>query len=155
MMKQTTKCNINDLLSLFENTLSPAEVLSSKLIAQVSTAITKERVKLRMTQSEFAKHINVTQSQISRWEHGNYNFSLEKISSIATKLNMDVNISFTDMSIYKFLEEYDEETMVSSSSFSYTFKNDQSNNKSCIYQADNFKTITSNMKEDINYVTVR
>ena len=78
-MSKNVKCGIQDLFGLFEEILSPADVLSAKLMAQISGIITKERIKRHMTQSEFAGYLNVTQSQISRWEHGDYNFSLEKI----------------------------------------------------------------------------
>ncbi len=88
------KCNIDDLLSLFEDYVSPADVLSARLISQVSSAITKERLRLNMTQSEFAEHIGVKQSQISRWERGGYNFTIEKIAAIAVQLDLDVNITF-------------------------------------------------------------
>lgn len=96
---------IDDLLALFENSLSPAQALSAKLISQVSVAITKERIKLGMTQQEFADYIEVKQSQVSRWEHGEYNFSIKKIAEIASKLNLDVNIALTDMSLYGSLED--------------------------------------------------
>lgn len=102
-MDKNKKCNIDDLLSLFEETISPADVLSSKLRAQVSSIITKERLKLKMTQSQYAKHIDVKQSQISRWEHGDYNFSLDKIADIAAKLNLDINITSTSIP-YKTIE---------------------------------------------------
>ena len=90
---------INDLLALFEDTLSPSDVLAAKLIAQVSTSITKERIKLHMSQQEFSEHIHASQSLISRWEHGEYNFSLKKIAEIASCLNLDVNISFCNAEI--------------------------------------------------------
>lgn len=86
------RCNIDDLFELFSDDIQPSDVLSAKLIAQISTAITRERIKLHMNQTEFAKHINSTQSLISRWESGDYNFSIKKLSDIATKLNLDVNI---------------------------------------------------------------
>ena len=87
---------IAKLLELFEDTLSPSEVISSKLMAQISSAISKERLRLHMNQSDFAKYIGVTQSEISRWEHGNYNFSIKKISEIAAMLNLDVNIEINN-----------------------------------------------------------
>lgn len=90
---------INDLLALFEDTLSPSDVLAAKLMAQVSTSITKERIKLHMNQQEFSKHIHASQSLISRWEHGECNFSLKKIAEIASRLNLDVNISFCNAKI--------------------------------------------------------
>ncbi len=154
-MSKISKCDINNLLTLFEDVLSPAEVLSSKLMAQVSTAFTRERLKLRLTQSEFAKYIGVTQSQISRWEHGDYNFSLEKIADIASKLNLDVNIYAVDMSIYKSLSGYSSDYISSPQPFSFVYKDVQTANKNRIYNKDKLQPIFSNIKEDISYVAVR
>ena len=57
MNKKKTPNNIEDLLSLFSETLTPADVLSAKLMAQFSNAITSERLNLNMSQKDFAKHI--------------------------------------------------------------------------------------------------
>lgn len=154
MMNKTVKCGIDDLLALFEDALSPADVLSSKLMAQVSSAITRERIKLRMNQSEFAKHIGVTQSQVSRWEHGNYNFSLEKIADIASKLNLDVNIYAVDMSVYKSLETYGSNHIHSPQPFSFVYKDNSSINQSHIYNSNMLKPVFTSIKEDKKYVTV-
>ena len=100
-------CTIDDLFDLFEESLSPADVITSKLMAQVSTAITKERLKLSMNQSDFAEHIGTTQSLVSRWEHGDYNFSIRKIAEIAAVLNLDVNISMHSLSFYNTIKDYE------------------------------------------------
>lgn len=84
---------MEDLLEMFSDTLEPADVLTSKLMAQISSSITKERLRLHMSQDKFADYIGVGQSLVSRWEHGNYNFSIRKLSEIAVKLNLDVNLS--------------------------------------------------------------
>lgn len=47
-----------------------------------------------MTQAEFAKILNVNQSQISKWEAEDYNFTVEKLSEIATALDLYLDISF-------------------------------------------------------------
>ncbi len=154
-MSKTSKKGIDDLLALFEDVLSPADVLSSKLRAQVSTAFTRERLKLHMTQSEFARHIGVTQSQISRWEHGDYNFSLEKISDIAAKLNLDVNFYAVDMSVYKSLDAYNSEYISTPTSFCFVYKDNQNINQNRVYNNNMLKPIFSNIKEDARYVTVR
>lgn len=96
-MNKNKSCTIDDLLALFEDVLSPADVLSAKLMGQISSAITKERLALNLTQKEFASHINATQSLISRWECGDYNFSVNKIAEIASKLDLDVNITMTHL----------------------------------------------------------
>ena len=55
MNKKKTPNNIEDLLSLFSETLTPADVLSAKLMAQFSNAITSERLNLNMSQKYFCK----------------------------------------------------------------------------------------------------
>lgn len=103
-MSNKTKCDINDLLELFSESLSASEVLSSKLMSQISATITKERLKMQMSQKDFAVFLGVTQSEISRWEHGDYNFSIKKVSEIAAKLDMDIDIVFTKMDVKKYLD---------------------------------------------------
>ena len=68
----------SDLLQLFEESVSTSDLLKAKVKAQIASAITKERIKLQMNQEEFAQHIGVRQSQVSRLEKGDYNFSIEK-----------------------------------------------------------------------------
>lgn len=89
----------NDLFNLFEDFLDPSDVLLSKLMSQTSVAITKERIKRGMNQSDFAEYIKASPSLVSRWEQGDYNFSLKKISEIAAALGLDVNISFCNASL--------------------------------------------------------
>lgn len=88
----TTEATIEDLLSLFEDVLSPDQMLYAKATSQISSAITRERLRLRMNQSEFADYIHATQSLVSRWESGEYNFTLQKIAEIAAALDMDVSV---------------------------------------------------------------
>lgn len=92
-----SKCNktVDDLFDLFEPYLSAADVLAAKLQAQVCSAITRERVRRGMTQKQFAEFLGVSQGMVSRWEAGNYNFTLEKIGAIAAKLDLDPDITIT------------------------------------------------------------
>lgn len=46
-----------------------------------------------MNQTEFAKYIGVSQSQVSQWEKGDYNFSLRKMAEIPSVLNLDMNLT--------------------------------------------------------------
>lgn len=98
-MAEKCTCTINDLLELFEDSIDPSDVLAAKLMAQVSTSITKERLRLNMNQQDFSKYIHVSQALVSRWEHGECNFSLKKIAEIAALLNLNVDISFHNNSL--------------------------------------------------------
>lgn len=48
-MNENSNAGIDNLLSLFSDALTPADVLSAKLIAQISGAITSERLKRNMS----------------------------------------------------------------------------------------------------------
>lgn len=97
MMDKNKVRTVDDLFALFADVLSPADVLSAKLMGQISSAITKERLDLNLTQKEFASHIDAAQSLVSRWERGDYNFSINKIAEIASKLDLDVNITMSHL----------------------------------------------------------
>lgn len=89
----TKKRSIQEMLGLFSDLLSPEDVIYAKLSAEVSTLLSKERIKRHMTQSEFASFLGVQQSQISKWEHGTDNLSLKAISKLAAKLDLDISIN--------------------------------------------------------------
>lgn len=156
-MSKKYSCSIEDLLDLFEDSISPADVLASKMMSQISAAITKERLKLSMNQQDFASHIGATQSLVSRWEHGDYNFSIRKIAEIASKLNLDINISMVNLSAYKTMEDYEGFSSYMSSNIVYypEKKKNQSNNST--YTGTKYSKVIklNNKKEEYSYATVR
>lgn len=54
--------------------------------------VIKARNELGLTQAELAKKIGTKQSNISRFESGDYNPSIEFLSKIASGLNKTINI---------------------------------------------------------------
>ena len=52
------------------------------------------REKAEMTQGELAKRIGTRQSNISRLEQGNYNFTVDMLEKIAGALNFKLKIEF-------------------------------------------------------------
>ena len=146
-MSKTHTCGMDELFELFEDSLTSSDVLASKLMSQISTAITKERIKLGMNQNDFAEHIDVTQSLISRWEHGDYNFSIKKIAEIATKLNLDVNISISSLSSYDFIDGSDYVRMYPQTYTTYYSEGDRTKTKNSAYQSKiNSKSISIQCK---------
>lgn len=127
--------SIDELLELFEEKPTVSEMLASKIMAQISAGITKERVKLHMSQKEFANKIGATQTEVSRWESGDYNFTIKKIAEIACKLNLDVNVYMNDISISKdYLFPRNKVVSYSSAPYSQarTFHQDKENNYATI-----------------------
>lgn len=89
------------------SSLTKEQVKKLELIHEISMAIVHERKKLGMNQTEFANFLGVTQGMVSKWESGEYNFTLENISNIFVKLNLDVNIN-----VRKQLSRLDDKTRV-------------------------------------------
>ena len=82
-----------DLLKLFDNYVTSADLKSAIVLSDISLAIASKREELAMTQKEFAKYMGVSQSMVSKWEDGAYNFTIEKICEIFDKLKMDFDFS--------------------------------------------------------------
>ena len=92
-MNRNHSRSIQDLLDLFSDLVSPEEVIFSRLSAEISVVLTKERIKRKMTQAEFASFLNVKQSQVSKWENGGVNFSLKTIAKLAALLDLETSIT--------------------------------------------------------------
>lgn len=86
---------LDDLLNLFGDDITVSDIIASKLLGKVSASIVKKRMELNMTQKEFAAYMDVSQGMVSRWEGGDYNFSIKTLADVAEKLNMDLNVSLS------------------------------------------------------------
>lgn len=54
-----------------------------------------------MTQIEFAKLLQVKQTQISKWESGDCNFTMSTLYLICDKLNLELNIDVKQKGVNK------------------------------------------------------
>lgn len=99
MSTKVEPAKLENLLELFEDVVNPEDIIYAKVTSQASRTIIKERLRLNMNQQEFADYIHATQSLVSRWESGKYNFSLKKLSEIAAALDMDIHIYMTPRSV--------------------------------------------------------
>jgi len=88
MMKKALP--ISELLSALCEDLTPEEILASAMQVHFASQITKYRVMHGMSQAEFADFMGVTQGTISKWENGDFNFTIEKMAYIACKLDLKI-----------------------------------------------------------------
>jgi transcriptional regulator with XRE-family HTH domain len=95
-MDKTNSGNLDRLLELVSEKLSPADILSAKLLAQISGKIAEKRLELNMNQTEFAQYMGVTQGMISKWEGSDYNFTIKTLAKIAEKLDLNLDVTFED-----------------------------------------------------------
>lgn len=79
------------------NSITGADLISAKVLADISVTIFKERLKRDMTQKEFADFMGVSQGMVSKWESDNYNFTIETLSSICDKLGFDLEIKMENL----------------------------------------------------------
>jgi len=85
---------ISDLLDSLLSKLEDYEILASDMRYDVCMMIHGYRTKQKMNQSEFAKYMGVTQSMVSKWESGEYNFSLEQLAKICSKVGCEPKLTF-------------------------------------------------------------
>lgn len=87
---------IDDILALFEDNVDGADIISAKCMSELSSSIARKRLGLGLTQKQFAEHIQVSQTMVSKWEGGDYNFSIKSLAELADKLDMDLHVSLKE-----------------------------------------------------------
>ena len=96
-MIDSSKISSNSLTNIVPEGMSKSDLISAHLMALISSAITSERIKRGLSQKDFAKLLGVKQSQVSLWERGDYNFTIQKIAAIASALDKDISFSMEDI----------------------------------------------------------
>lgn len=77
----------NSLESIFNSYLTPSEQLANRKLGRIASEIEMWRLNHNMTQKDFAKFMGVSQVMVSKWESGEYNFSIKTLANIAHRLN--------------------------------------------------------------------
>ncbi len=87
---------ISSLLETLTSNLTEADIITANILSNISFNITTHRKKLKMNQKQFAGLMGVTQGMVSKWENGDYNFTIETLINIFDKLDININISFDE-----------------------------------------------------------
>ena len=72
--------------------LSAAEKRTDHILADIAVKIRGKRKAMQMSQKEFAEFLGVSQSMVSKWEGAEYNFSIEKLVDLFTRLDIPIDI---------------------------------------------------------------
>lgn len=91
----------NDLNKLFSRYLSPSEITAADHLAHISAMIEMWRVDHGMTQKEFAEKMGVSQAMVSKWESGDYNFTIKTLAEISTSLQITMEHLFSSTYVEK------------------------------------------------------
>lgn len=91
-MRKTT--TLDNLFKKFSTGLSVATLNSIRLLSKISAKITVARIDKNMTQTQFAEYMDVSQGMISKWESGDYNFTIKQLCEICEKLELTPDVEF-------------------------------------------------------------
>ena len=89
----------SDLLAALTEDIPAEELEADMLLADIAGKISAERIKRGLSQQAFADLLDVTQSQVSKIENGDNNFTIRRLVSIAHKLSMPLKILFGEQPI--------------------------------------------------------
>lgn len=67
---------------------------AARILSEISFTIIKARAEKNMKQKEFASFMGVSQGMISKWESGDYNFTIKQMCDICEKLSLTPDITF-------------------------------------------------------------
>ena len=70
--------------------LSQEEKMEADWLADIAIQIHTRRLEMGMTQGEFAKFNNVTQTMVSKWESGDYNFTIQTLAKVFSRIGLSV-----------------------------------------------------------------
>ncbi|HHU72181.1 MAG TPA: helix-turn-helix transcriptional regulator [Clostridiales bacterium] len=76
--------------------ISQIEIDKIKKLALISSKIQLKRISLGMNQKQFAKMMGVSQGMVSKWESGEYNFTLTTLIDICSKLDLEFEPNIKD-----------------------------------------------------------
>lgn len=74
----------------FFNDLTEEEKAEAELMASIAIAIHNKRVSMNMNQQEFAELNGVSQAMVSKWESGEYNFTISTLRKILAALGITI-----------------------------------------------------------------
>lgn len=84
--------SIFDLLNEYEKS-------AAKIKGLIAGIVANKRNELNMSQKNFAKHLGVSQSMISKWESCEYNFTIDSLMSLLEKLELSFSICIDEIEI--------------------------------------------------------
>ncbi len=86
--------NFNEVIKNILPDIAGAVKSYYDILYDISTTIFLKRKEMNMSQKEFADLLGVSQVMVSKYEGGDYNFTIEKLCDVAEKLNLIPEFAF-------------------------------------------------------------
>ena len=87
-----------DLINELASNLSASDLKEALCLSDIAFKICHKRISMGMSQKEFADYLGVSQGMVSRWENGDYNFTVATLCNLCCKLGLDLDIQIHDSS---------------------------------------------------------
>ena len=78
---------LNELIEMMAHEIDYCDTVAAKQLATISTTIVKERIRLGLSQNDFAEYLGLSKDTIIQMESGNYDYSINELAKIFEKLN--------------------------------------------------------------------
>ena len=99
MSQQINLSSAYDYLEKLTSEMSASKLYYYDILYTLSTTVLENRLKREMTQKVFAKLLGVSQAMISKYESGDYNFTVKQICKICEKLDLNPNLSLSNLNV--------------------------------------------------------
>jgi putative transcriptional regulator len=99
MSQQINLSSAYDYLEKLTSEMSASKLYYYDILYTLSTTVLENRLKREMTQKDFAKLLGVSQAMISKYESGDYNFTVKQICKICEKLDLNPNLSLSNLNV--------------------------------------------------------
>lgn len=86
--------NLQELFDALTAEMTPEDILASGIKGLIAADITIQRQKKGISQAQLAEILGVKQAQVSKWEKGNTNYTIETLCRIASALDMEIHSPF-------------------------------------------------------------
>lgn len=85
---------LQELFDALTADMAPEDILSEGIKGLIAADITMQRQKKGISQAQLAEILGVKQAQVSKWESGDVNYTIETLCRIASALDMEIHSPF-------------------------------------------------------------
>lgn len=93
---KNTKNSTKNLFDILSEQFSKEELIAADISSNIAFSIIKYRHEHGMTQKQLAEKTKVTQAMVSKWENGDYNFTIESLAKLCVQLGMQLNCEISE-----------------------------------------------------------
>lgn len=94
-----------EFFDLMNSYLSKSDIYEAQTIGRIVAELVRYRTENNLSQKELAKELGVTQGMVSRWESGDYNFTIKKVCQLCEKLGLTMELKMQKESEMEMAEE--------------------------------------------------